>query len=178
MGANTTETWNFSLTKTVPNILGAKLYEVKDERNDILSHYTDLFSWDSYINYLKTLQSSSSKWVSYGYFDIGMVPFAMAPIFKIIKTKGVEYMWVSEVSQFAVEYISRKLNIPYFKKDPVSFMRNTKFTNGAAYDVWVRREDICKAIGFNGNPLQFSIINYLEGEGAKAWEIHRARQEH
>lgn len=160
------ETWNFSLDK-VEQTSSDKLQVVKDVRNDIVSKYTDLLSYDCYINYLKTLQTNSNKWVDYGYFDIGMVPFSMVPLVKGANSKTIEYNFITIHTEFAVRYLI-KHGIQYYKLPQVSFMKGIKLGSNFT-DIWVTRKDICEATGFTGNPLQFSIIEYLERNVAPEW---------
>ena len=155
MANSTTKTYNFSLRQQ-DSYLCEDAEQIRDKRNNILSENTKIFDFRGYINYLKTLQSLSNKWVNYGYFDLGMVPLAMGPSH-----------FQPHLMEFIKLYCPKK-DITYYELPGVALMPGG-FASGMK-DIWVFREELCKEIGFKGNPLTFSVIDYIEKEVYDEWK--------
>lgn len=155
MASSTIKTYNFSLRES-DSYFGENSETIRDKRNNIISDNTDRFSFMAYVNYLKTLETKKAMWVKFGYFDLGMIPLAMGPSH-----------FQPHLIEFIKLYCSKK-DITYYEMPGVSFM--TGGFAGGMTDVWVFREELCKEIGFRGNPLTFSVIDYIEKEVYEGWK--------
>lgn len=155
MASLTTKTYNFSL-RSADGYHGEDAEQIRDKRNNILSEDTKRFDFGAYVNYLKTLQTLSNKWTNYGYFDLGMIPLAMGPSH-----------FQPHLAEFIKIYCSKK-DITYYELPGVSLLAGG--FSGGTTDIWVFREELCKETNFGGNPLTFSVIDYIEKEVWEGWK--------
>ena len=103
---------------------------VYDRRNDIYC-MDPTMDYEMYYNYLVYLNSSYNEWRTYGYLDMGMVPYMMWPSF-MDSSNVLEYM----------RGVARKVGITLIQVPGVSFLKDSYVANGTDY--WVFREDLLK----------------------------------
>ena len=103
---------------------------IYDRRNNIYC-MDPTMDYEMYYNYLMYLNSSYTEWRTYGYLDMGMVPYMMWPSF-MDSSIVLEHM----------RGIARKIGITLIPVPGVSFLKDSYITNGTDY--WVFREDLLK----------------------------------
>ena len=105
-----------------------------DRRNNIYCVAPSM-DFEMYYNYLQYLNSCSKDWLSYGYLDMGMVPYLMWPSF--LEDSGVlEHM----------KAIAMLANVNLVPVPSVSFLKPSYVSNGTDY--WIFREDLVKLARF------------------------------
>lgn len=103
---------------------------IYDRRNDIYC-MNPTMDYEMYYNYLNFLNSSYNEWRTYGYLDMGMVPYMMWPSF-MDSSNVLEHM----------RGVARKVGITLIQVPGVSFLKDSYVANGTDY--WVFREDLLK----------------------------------
>lgn len=129
--------WRDEITKS-----GAQV--VYDRRNGIYC-VSPTMDYEMYYNYCVYLNESYNEWMSYGYFDMGMVPYLMWPSF----------MDASSVME-QMRNIVRVVGVDLIKVPAVSFLKSAYGSNGVDY--WIFREDLltlCNALK-SANPAAYS----------------------
>lgn len=118
---------------------------VYDRRNDIYC-MDPTMDYEMYYNYLMYLNSSYNEWRTYGYLDMGMVPYMMWPSFMDSSTV-LEYM----------RGVARKVGITLIQVPGVSFLKDSYVANGTDY--WVFREDLLK-LAMALEKAQPALVNF------------------
>ena len=103
--------------------------EIKfDKRNNIYC-VGPTMDFEMYLNYVTFLNESYDSWLSYGYFDMGMVPYLMWPSF-MDASPALEQM----------RKIARTAGVELIKVPSVSFLKHSYVSNGTDY--WIFRDDL------------------------------------
>lgn len=156
MSSNVTKTYNFSLREQ-DGYYDDSAIQIRDKRNNFVSDNSHYQDFQGYVNYLKTLQTRAKHWVSYGYFDFGMIPLAMGPSHL-----------QPHLLEFTKIYCARNGITCY--ELPAAVLMPGGFSGGMK-DIWVFRKEFCDEIGYTGNPLTYSIIDYIEREVKPSWQL-------
>lgn len=109
--------------------------EIKfDKRNNIYC-VGPTMDFEMYYNYVMYLNESYNDWLSYGYFDMGMVPYLMWPSF-MDASPALEQM----------RKIARTVGVELIKVPSVSFLKHSYVSNGTDY--WIFRDDLYTLCNF------------------------------
>lgn len=103
---------------------------VFDKRNNIYC-VAPTMDFEMYYNYLQYLNESYNEWLSYGYFDMGMVPYIMWPSF-IGNATVVDEM----------RNVAKMANVTLIDVPSVSVLKPSYTSYGTDY--WIFREDLYK----------------------------------
>lgn len=104
-------------------------YKVQfDKRNNIWC-VGPTMDFEMYYNYVMYLNSCYNEWLSYGYFDMGMVPYLMWPSF-MDASPALEQM----------RNVARVVGVELIKVPSVSLLKNSYVSNGTDY--WIFRDDL------------------------------------
>lgn len=102
-----------------------------DKRNGIYC-IEPTFDAICYVNYLDYLNAHYNEWVSYGYFDLGLIPLFMGPSF------------MQEALMNEIGMIISAWNVPIKPMRACSFLGRSYF---GPNDSWIKRTDFEKATG-------------------------------
>ena len=105
-----------------------------DTRNNILCLNPTL-NWTMYYNYLDYLNSVYREWLSYGYFDCGMLPYVMLP--NIPTTRRTDSI-INMLNNWA-----KNAEVPTKVVPAVSFLKYS-YKGSFGTDSWIFREDFIK----------------------------------
>ena len=114
-------------------------------------------NFEMYLNYLNYLNGNYREWQSFGYFDMGMVPYIMWPSF-MESTIALELM----------KQLAKQAGVTLIQVYGTSFLKPTYAVNGADY--WMFREDMVTLARFIENKFGKSV-NIHTPEDAKLTEI-------
>lgn len=106
-----------------------------DRRNNIYC-IAPTFDFEMYANYINYLNENYDQWLSYGYLDMGMVPYLMWPSFMNTTPDAVEYF-----RDVASKAGANMISVP-----SVSFLKMSYASTGTDY--WVFREDMIKIMEY------------------------------
>lgn len=134
------KTFNFRTEDYLaPNDPRITVGEYTDLRNGIVC-VNPTCDIECYINYLQYLNTKIQDWRSYGYLDLGMMPFVMGPSFLQLALRN--YLTVK----------ASDLNITLYQMQPVSQLYSAcKLPHS---DIWVFREDAARIIGMSPDKIK------------------------